>query len=159
MLQDGSVIVGSGRMDTINEVARLAAAGVNPRDIATTCLKQDDETMVHRFYPDGHIEAWCEEGFHPDERAIYLGNGEYRFLIGAMATGASAVEAVIAACWICDGVNFPVHVVKPGEGLVRVIEQHDAEASALMPQLKIYPFEKEDDPNAKTIASPPRVYA
>jgi len=130
ILPDGDMIVGAGQTDTIRHVAKQLLAGVKPIDVVG--FKDDDPTYVHRIKPDGHVDGWCSEGYHFDDSALFIGNGEYRFLSGAMAVGASAIEAVIAACWHSVDCDFPIQVYQRGEW-VRTITSQEPEAQNLRP--------------------------
>lgn len=108
---DGSVICGSGKLDSIRAVIRLLKEGIHNEAIIERVFKNDDTTLVHRFHRDLSVEGWCSDGYHPIEDAPFVCGGEFRFMSGAMAFGADPVEAVIVACLYSNGCDFPIDVI------------------------------------------------
>lgn len=142
ILNDRSVVCGSGSLDTIRHVAhRLAHDQVDPWDMAKLCFENDEDTFVHRFYQDGRVVAYCSEGFHPDESGLWVVGGYHSFLSGCMAAGLNAVDAVITGCHHIRGSDFPIDVIDVrSTAPAKVIHRNDPQATRLQKQFPIQPL-------------------
>jgi len=113
VLNDRSIVCGSGNLDTVRRIAAMLAedTDLDGWKIVEEVFKKDDNTLVHRFHSDGRVEGYCSEGYHPIEEGLWVVGGDFRFMNGCMAMGASAVEAVIRACFFLKGTGFPIDVL------------------------------------------------
>lgn len=127
---------GSGLRHDAERVFHWLAGGeqVDPPN-----LSDDDESTVIVVYPDGGVRM-LGRGHFPSERLYprFVCSGASQFLQGALASGASAVNAVAAACLWHDACDFPIYAYR--------FDRPEPEVIRRAEYLRMHPYA---DPEAK----------
>lgn len=117
---DGSIAGAAGNTTLCREFLRLFREGLVPDDWRPAIVG-DARFSAIQVMPDGVVWEWDETGRSPTRAPFHADGSAHPTLIGAMAAGASAEEAVAIAIRYCAHCGGDIQV----ERLAGVVEMVD----------------------------------
>ena len=119
---NGNHVAGAGRFSTLRRFFDWARDGLDFDNLPE--IADDDDTQIFVLHHDGKVSIISNTGVDDADDA-FVATGEFRFLYGAMAVGASACDAVMAACNYSVDCGSPVWVLRAGKDEASAFHDED----------------------------------
>ncbi len=128
---DGDVVTGAGSVEEIRSFMNWAIGGYRKDEAVklsedTRCY-QISGLQARHFAENNMLGAVFDE--------VFMSDGCYSFLSGAMASGASSIEAVVCACIFEISCSFPIYTASYRDGDWNIEKITERAARDLFPNL------------------------